>query len=65
MNQNGEQVDAYIRQGEYMRASSLLNRQIKQQPLDWTLYARRAQLELADLEDRDSAEGEFSYCAFC
>ena len=64
MNQNGEQVDAYIRQGEYMRASSLLNRQIKQQPLDWTLYARRAQLELADLEDRDSAAESFRTARF-
>lgn len=63
-DQHGEQVDGYIKGQDYMRATSLLNRQLKQRPLDWKLYFQRAQLELADLGDRKAAAESFRAARF-
>jgi len=59
-----EQIDGYIKGQDYMRATNMLESQLKQQPLDWRLYFQRAQLELADLGDRKAAAVSFRAARF-
>lgn len=63
-DQHEEQVSGYIQGKDYLRATNLLNMQLKQRPLDWRLYYQRAQLELADLSDLKAAAGSFRAARF-